>query len=173
MNSNNNTGPFFRVLAKQIDLDRWRQKSNSTHEQAPLKWYAVYAENPSAPLADYPLFSKDGGPIVYTENARKAFVNGVRTHGPDKLPSECPLAAGEVNGMFAYRTPQAALDYAGCRAKELGKLFVVFMGKKIEDKDSIVVPEANEGAILVQWAETVDEPMRYDDFVREWGNFCH
>lgn len=172
MRSSNNTGSFFRVLAKQIDLDRWKQKSNSTHEQAPLKWHEIYAGNPSAPLTDYPLFAKEGGPIVYTENARKAFVNGVRTHGFDKLPYECRLASGEVNGMFAYRTPQATLAYAGSRARELGKLFVVFMGKKIEDKDPNVVPEANEGAILVQWAETVDEPMRYDDFVKKWGDFC-
>jgi hypothetical protein len=154
---------FFRVLADGVDVRRWRNRDfNSTHEQPPTGWYKIYHATRSERPEDYPLSSRPGGPDVFTEKARRAFVDCIKRYGIGQIwPREDRMKVGEMAGTCAYRDPQAALNYA----REKGEpFFVVFTATLVDEE----IPEKPDGGVLVHPLETLDGPMPRSEFLAKW-----
>lgn len=158
-----NPDRYFRVLADNVDVRRWKKRDfNSTHEQAPAEWYRIYGVSHSERPEDYPLCSKPGGPEVFTDKARHAFVDCIKRYGIGTIwPREDRIKVGEMAGTCAYRDSQAALNYA----REKGEPFFVVFTATLVDQ---VIPEKSDGGVLVHPIETLDGPMPRAEFLAKW-----
>lgn len=160
----NSPDVFFRVLADGIDVRRWNTRAfNSTHEQAPLEWNIIYEKTRSERPEDYPLSARPGGPQVFTDRARHAFVDCLKRYGYGQIwPREARIRVGELNGTCAYRGPQAALNYA----RDKGEPFFVVFSATLVDEE---IPEKPDGGVLVRPLENLDGPMPRLPFLAKWG----
>lgn len=150
----NQSKTFYRALADTIDVQRWKERQfNSTHEQAPLDWNRIFESTHSLNPEDYPLIERPNGPQIFTDEARRAFVDCINKFGYGSIwPREARIRVGEMNGTCAYCKPEAALVYA----REKGDpSFVVFSAVLIDTR----IPERGDGGVLVHCIEPIDGPM--------------
>ncbi len=101
---------FYRVLNSPDAYDRWCKGRYVSYHTTPNEWIATREKTGSPDPADYPLCCREG---VYTAQARERFLSSVGGASSAGLPDGfAPHEVWEVDGVYAYRSAQDALDHA-------------------------------------------------------------
>ncbi|MCH7638300.1 MAG: hypothetical protein IH855_02390 [Bacteroidetes bacterium] len=139
-------------------------KRYSSHHATPGAWIQIFTDTGSANEEDYPLDHPDG---PSTSEARRAFINAISDHG-DRADASFTLeeleAVGQVQGLFAFRTPQDAIEYSNENVyTRSGKdRYVVLTGK-------VVGTAVEDRSVVIADHRLVDGPMSRADLLASYS----
>jgi hypothetical protein len=145
-------------LITSIHVKRWIAKEFiSSHNQTPGEWSNIWSKTRSTNPNDYSLVLRDG---IYTNEARKTFIaiSQIQDH-PDIWSDEELEKVGELDGVCAFLSPQAALKYG--RESGAGKynkdLYVEFLGIEL-------CPAPEDNGIVATVVEPIFGPADANTF---------
>ena len=151
---------FYRALTTRVHVQRWlAREHHSFHPLTPDEWWTVWKSGSTNP-ADYPVVTQGG---VFTERARDAFVELVQQQpaGHHWRPDE-QRRIGELAGLCAFDTPDAAYDYGAGGPDGHPTWFVEFTGTKI-----CRAPE--DTGWVVNVIERLERPMTGKEFASRYS----
>jgi hypothetical protein len=158
-------GTYYRVLEDirrddatvnhQSTRRKWdRGERVSTHETCPKAWIDKWNadSNTADAFTEDDLKCSDG---LCTQAALEAFLEAAKTHGVagnEPWPDDVLIAVGQIEGVFAYETPEKAWNYVlgngGAISAEILAMnwIVVFTGEDLGYK----IPEDENGGVQVR-----------------------